>query len=163
MTAPPLISKCSALWNSEKGTHGRLQSCLQEGGTKRSLSLGAPQCPVRHHYVEERQGRDADHRLPHSSALLPHWRSWWFLNSPLQSTDGQIPLHLWWAWLLANGTSWECLLLPMADFGLTFGFSGLRKESMLMWNVLVCHVEVWAQWWQDCRSCEGSPNPHFFL
>ena len=33
----------------------------------------------------------------------------------------------------------------MADFGLTFWFSGLRKESMLMWNVLVCHVEVWAQ------------------
>lgn len=75
MTAPPLISKCSALWNSEKGTHGRLQSCLQEGGTERSLCPGAPQRPVQRHHVEKRQGRDADHRAPRSgipwALLLP--------------------------------------------------------------------------------------------
>ena len=145
---------------------GRLQSCLQEGGRERSPCPGAPQRPAQRHHVEKRQGRDADHRVPRSSipwALLPPWRFWCFLSSHLHSTGRQIPLHLWWAWLLASGTSWECLLLPMADFGLTFWFSGLRKKSMHMWYVLMCCVQAWVQWWQGCWSCEGRPKQHFFL
>ena len=86
----PWLANVLPFGTQRKELMGGSSLAYKKGGQKDLCPRGAPQCPVGHYYVERRQGRDADHRLLLQCpwALLPHWCSWRFLNSPLHSTDG---------------------------------------------------------------------------